>query len=277
MTGTSIDLAMKNLTQVERLGYKTRIHTIAVIKPSPGQLHQISPVLASQHPYHEITYPLSSNEQQFSADSSTATSSTSSPPPMGQSNPPEGHSFDSRVNQGPPSKDRSYSPSSASGNQADNSRSTSEKLVSISEPTGEITQYRHRDRDSKATRTFAILDMKQGENLWDLGSWSLNWETVMGSTFIDWFLPIRRSPCCNHEDAESQFQLGPSVDILKSSVGFMRLEDTRGHRKSERTTVEKPHHDSGHRKRRRRRKRPSDEEHARDRGVRLADLEHQSP
>jgi palmitoyltransferase len=77
-------------------------------------------------------------------------------------------------------------------------------------------------RDLQATRTFAILPMlKAGDNPWDLGSRISNFKTVMGTKVLDWFLPIRRSPCCNHEDAESQFQVGPVVDLLKSSVGFI--------------------------------------------------------
>ncbi|KAF8859814.1 zf-DHHC-domain-containing protein [Acephala macrosclerotiorum] len=178
MTGASVDLAMNNLTQVERLGSKTRVQTLAILKPSQDELYRISPFLASQHPYREIAYPLAMNGS------------------LGSTGTPDTSSYGT-----PPS------PTQASG---------SPEQVPAPGTNGSVS-YRYSDRDLKATRTFAVLKMKQGDNPWDLGTRLLNWETVMGSNFVDWFLPIRRSPCCNHEDSESQFQIGPWVDLLRSS------------------------------------------------------------
>ena len=83
-------------------------------------------------------------------------------------------------------------------------------------------------RDFNATRTFGILRMPEpGSNPWDLGSGFLNLKTVLGTSIIDWLLPIRRSPCCNHEDPESQFLVGPAVDITRASYNFIETRDIR--------------------------------------------------
>jgi len=79
----------------------------------------------------------------------------------------------------------------------------------------------HTKRDAQATRTFAILSTEPGENPWDLGSAFENWKTVMGDNVLDWILPFKRSPCCNHEDGRSQFKLGPNVDLLLARHGFV--------------------------------------------------------
>lgn len=77
----------------------------------------------------------------------------------------------------------------------------------------------HHARDSKATRTFALLRMEPGQNPWDLGALG-NWKSVMGNNICDWLLPISRSPCCKHESTESQFPVGRWVEQLKASHGL---------------------------------------------------------
>ncbi|KUJ09224.1 zf-DHHC-domain-containing protein [Mollisia scopiformis] len=297
MTGTSMDLAMNNLTQVERLGAKTRVHTLAILKPSIEQLHHISPTVAGQHNYREITFPLPLTKPPTSADFSTSTSNASNSPLARvevEGNVPEEEvrSLGSQPALGTssePSQGSSTVPVKASTNNDHNERvlDTPGRLNPTAEPRTEIevitpasanafAQSRPSNRDLMATRTFAVLDLKQGHNPWDLGTRLLNWETVMGSSVIDWVLPIKRSPCCNHEDTESQFQLGPWVDILKSSYGFLSPEDMRaygGRRKSERRDVEDFKPRSGHRKRRRRQKRDT----GRELPVQLDDLESQAP
>jgi palmitoyltransferase len=85
------------------------------------------------------------------------------------------------------------------------------------------------ERDLQATKTFAVLRMLEpGDNPWDLGSFLLNWKTVMGNHVIDWVLPIRRSPCCNHEESESHFSVGPWVDLLRVNYGFLEPGNIRG-------------------------------------------------
>jgi palmitoyltransferase len=179
MTGTSIHLALFNLTQVEQLGAKTRVHVLAVLKPSRDTLIQINPTLASEpSPYHEITYPLGGVEQ-----------------PGGLS-----LSQDSTI---------------AGGSDENRTKLT-------------VQNNMRSERDLQASRTFAVLRMlESGDNPWDLGSLMLNWKTVMGDDVIDWFLPIKRSPCCNHEQSESQFSVGPWVDLLRVKYGFLGPQNIR--------------------------------------------------
>lgn len=69
-------------------------------------------------------------------------------------------------------------------------------------------------RDDLATRTFAVLKTEPGENPWDIGIWR-NWQTVMGTNIFDWFLPIRKSPCANHDSHESFYPMGHVMaDVL---------------------------------------------------------------
>ncbi|KAI1395040.1 zf-DHHC-domain-containing protein [Hypoxylon fuscum] len=62
-------------------------------------------------------------------------------------------------------------------------------------------------RDDLATRTFAILKTEPGENPWDLGLWR-NWRTVMGQNPLDWLLPLRRSPCVDHDSLDGFYPMG---------------------------------------------------------------------
>jgi palmitoyltransferase len=76
-------------------------------------------------------------------------------------------------------------------------------------------------RDDLATRTFAILQTESGgkENPWDLGFWR-NWQTVMGNNPLDWLLPIRLSPCANHENHESFYPMGPVLNKVRTRYGL---------------------------------------------------------
>ncbi|OJD16699.1 hypothetical protein AJ78_03169 [Emergomyces pasteurianus Ep9510] len=69
-------------------------------------------------------------------------------------------------------------------------------------------------------RDFAILHTKPGENPWDLGSSMANFKEVMGYSFLDWFLPLKNSPCTDHSSQESAFPLGPVVQRLKREAGL---------------------------------------------------------
>jgi palmitoyltransferase len=75
-------------------------------------------------------------------------------------------------------------------------------------------------RDLQASRTFALVETNRGDHPWDLGSARWNLQTVMGESIADWLLPIRRSPCCKHEDDESHFQVGIIVDFLRVNLHF---------------------------------------------------------
>lgn len=72
---------------------------------------------------------------------------------------------------------------------------------------------------------FAILKTAMGENPFDLGSPFKNLQQVMGYSIIDWFLPIKPSPCADHSSMESQFALGPVVTRLRQQAGLLPLEN----------------------------------------------------
>lgn len=73
---------------------------------------------------------------------------------------------------------------------------------------------------TSSPKTFAILRSKPGENPWDLGPLE-NVKSVMGQHVFDWILPLKYSPCCNHDRADSQFALGPAVERMRIEAGLM--------------------------------------------------------
>ena len=81
-------------------------------------------------------------------------------------------------------------------------------------------------------RKFAILTTRPGENPWDLG-WAKNFQSVMGRTPFDWFVPLRRSPCANHDSLESRFAVGSVVDRLRREAGLLPPLPEQGSRKTE--------------------------------------------
>ncbi|KAK2807654.1 palmitoyltransferase pfa5 [Onygenales sp. PD_10] len=80
---------------------------------------------------------------------------------------------------------------------------------------------------SRQRRDFAILHTKPGENPWDLGSSLENFKQVMGHSFLDWFSPLKLSPCTDHSSQESAYLLGPVVQRLKREAGLESA--TNGH------------------------------------------------
>lgn len=78
-------------------------------------------------------------------------------------------------------------------------------------------------RDEQATRKFAILRAEAGENPWDLGLRE-NWKSVMGTSVAEWLLPLRHSPCCNHESMESEYPFGPLIGELRQRYGVPDLD-----------------------------------------------------
>lgn len=75
------------------------------------------------------------------------------------------------------------------------------------------------EQTSGAIKTFAILHTKPGDNPFDLGPYG-NFKTVMGDHWYDWFLPIRYSPCCNHDRRDGQFAMGPVVQRMRAEAGI---------------------------------------------------------
>ena len=80
------------------------------------------------------------------------------------------------------------------------------------------------EQASGAIKTFAILHSKPGENPFDLGPHQ-NFKTVMGDRWYDWLLPIRYSPCCNHDRRDSQFAMGPVVQRMRAEAGITSPEE----------------------------------------------------
>jgi palmitoyltransferase len=72
------------------------------------------------------------------------------------------------------------------------------------------------ERDAQAFRTFAVLKTEPGTNPWDLGPMG-NWRSLMGNNVLEWVLPIKRSPFCNHESTDSYFPLGPAIQKLRAA------------------------------------------------------------
>ena len=66
----------------------------------------------------------------------------------------------------------------------------------------------------------AVLQTERGENPWDLGTWE-NWRSIMGSRVIDWVLPVRYSPTCDHDGTECAYPLGPVVRRLRQRHGLL--------------------------------------------------------
>jgi palmitoyltransferase len=281
MTGTSLELAANNLTQVEKLGGKTKVHILAVLKPSPEKLRRTTPLFAPEVSYREITYPLGArfesnnhtsksvpvttanqniptrqgleNAQNAQSSNEPADPSPAQPPqnpsaagaaePSTQSSirPPEGAQdiaplaevvaqdpiISTQENQTPvPSEPLTESSTELPVQDTISSAGTAARQPTTPIRGNERPTETLSARDLQATRTFAILKMlRPGDNPWELGSARLNLETVMGRSIVDWLLPIRRSPCCNHENAESQFRVGPKVDFLRASCYFIDPDD----------------------------------------------------
>lgn len=83
-------------------------------------------------------------------------------------------------------------------------------------------------RDQQASRTFAILKSEPGENPWDLGYYG-NFKDVMGNTIWEWMLPIRHSPCCDHDSMDSDYKLGPVVEKMAKRVDLPRKRSKSEH------------------------------------------------
>jgi palmitoyltransferase len=253
MFSTGIGMAMTNLTQVEKLGHKTKVHTLAVLKPLPEELLRTGQYTVSQFPYPEIIYPLEigyalradscevlpqtntdkplPDTKRTAALQQSQTLQEKSTHPMPELSPGPGD--DSSVSVGSPghlgerSKKTVVAPTGDNVEQAALSRVSSElrqrkefEIEASRRPRKALSA-----SELKAVRLFAILRLNPGDNPWDLGSYLLNFETVMGENVFDWFLPFRRSPCCNHEDPESYYRIGPVVKLARAKAFSMDAKD----------------------------------------------------
>lgn len=75
-------------------------------------------------------------------------------------------------------------------------------------------------------REFAILHSRPGENPFDLGSLLANLRDVMGHSILDWFIPLKLSPCVDHGRRESVYALGPALQRMKQEAGLEGSSDT---------------------------------------------------
>lgn len=74
-------------------------------------------------------------------------------------------------------------------------------------------------------RYYAVVMTKPGENPWDMGSTYLNVCSVMGDRVLDWFLPIRQSPCVNEHSDQGFYRFGPLIETLRSRHGIRRPDE----------------------------------------------------
>ncbi|KAF2431391.1 hypothetical protein EJ08DRAFT_185805 [Tothia fuscella] len=69
-------------------------------------------------------------------------------------------------------------------------------------------------------KTFAVIECGTNDRLWDLGSWLENLKSVMGERYIDWFIPIRRSPCCSRGGDDYDYPFGRALRKRKREYGL---------------------------------------------------------
>jgi palmitoyltransferase len=179
-----MQFVLQNMTTIENLSHKSKVWQMAVIIPPGSTLSNGTPQTGD---YPKVTYPI------------PASSGSNVIPGTARSEP----SVEYGVS-GPPG--------SAAGQDCTADTSESRALVTAPNP--------QQVRDAQAVRRFAIVRTEPGDNPWDLGTYN-NFKSVMGNNFFEWILPIKRSPCCSHDDMTSQFQTGPAVAALRTRHGLM--------------------------------------------------------
>ncbi|KAI6251254.1 Palmitoyltransferase pfa5 [Erysiphe necator] len=242
-----IRLAVTNMTQVERIGAKKRVYNLAAIVPSVENLASENNILQYFGSQSFITYPLVNNIEQLTWPISSLNPSLSQRPLYLDKNqstsdysplPSQLGAFSNNASEGSQTRQQPIcsdliNPSSLAGVKNNDLAILNKGNPDLLEKSirANTSQSEGPNSDSEGTlaknclnqtnyRTFVILRTNEGENPWDLGSSLLNWKTVMGNSIIDWILPINRSPCCNHDSPESQFEFGYVVGNLLSSLGL---------------------------------------------------------
>ncbi|KAI1001468.1 hypothetical protein K3495_g6730 [Podosphaera aphanis] len=233
MALNSIQLATSNLTQVERLGLRKKNHFLAVLVPPWQDPNNINLPAGSTHNYPLIIYSSRSSDKhlQYSGQyryrlNSSKNNSDSNLESINLEKISTSILTSSKSEEKLLSKIESNEPLNRQRtvkNWKKNKSETQKKSALPKEiDTKDLKRYESGFRgDVKAFRTFVIVQTNEGENLWDLGTRLKNWRTVMGEDILEWALPVRRSPCCNHENPESQFQLGPLANQIRLRLGFL--------------------------------------------------------
>lgn len=103
-------------------------------------------------------------------------------------------------------------------------------------------------------RIFAILELPRGLNPWNLGSAFTNFKAVFGETPLDWILPLKHSPCCDHTSQISEYALGPEFEVLLVDAGLIQPDSrpSSKHRGDRRPSTSMTHSSSQIRRKRRR-------------------------
>lgn len=72
----------------------------------------------------------------------------------------------------------------------------------------------------RSERTFAILGCSANDNPWNLGLLD-NMKEILGDHWLDWFIPIRYSPHCNHDRDAGHFPYGSVLQALRKEYGLI--------------------------------------------------------
>lgn len=238
MSGIALDFIFRNQTHVDNLQQKDTAYQVAIHVPreTPPTEH-----------YGVITYPIPVPGEPMYAKyakyasaiaSGSAPAPGSVPLPAGDgaaapiSNPadPIGDEItaaDPVPAAESPFSDEAASPASPSMSGNDNS---SADAPSAAPPEGATSaaaltpQQLQEARDLMATRTFAIVKLRVGENPWNLG-WRANFASVMGRWPWDWLLPLRQSPCAAFDSPESQYQFGEALKAARRIYQLPEVTD----------------------------------------------------
>ena len=70
----------------------------------------------------------------------------------------------------------------------------------------------------------------------------------MGKTVLEWFFPIRHSPCADHTSQESEFAFGPVVQRLREEAGIAspRLSSEKHRRRRHKKSQQSPRRDGSY-------------------------------
>ncbi|KAL9620075.1 MAG: hypothetical protein Q9160_005365 [Pyrenula sp. 1 TL-2023] len=200
MSLSSLQLALINSTTVENISRKTKVWFVAVLIPQPQDEQRRS----SNQDFMTITYPRPFEEQQMLQQMNS--------PPEQRETPTNAAMPDRGPNQ--------------SSNQPVNDSNNRPSQTFHSEGTPAVG--RHASLSSPFTqpavqhveaRTFAILQSKPGQNPFDLGPLE-NLKQVLGYNYVDWFLPLKPSPCADHTSRISAYRMGKVIEEMKSAAGL---------------------------------------------------------
>ncbi|KAF1816559.1 zf-DHHC-domain-containing protein [Eremomyces bilateralis CBS 781.70] len=101
----------------------------------------------------------------------------------------------------------------------------------------------NRENVESGAHAFAILRTPSGDNPFYI-SRLRNMQELMGYTILDWLLPFKYSPLCDHSSPESDFVMGPLVEQLKHDAGLSDRRSRSRHRKKRRRRRRDPNEDS---------------------------------